>query len=193
MHDVSARVDIAGGTIIAFDRKDRRFARLAKGQALFSVRHDEAHPFEVLVDGKRLVDIGTVFDVRRDPDGAMSVAVSEGAVQFDPDDADVRVAPGEILHRRPGATDYTLSALPAERVGEWREGRLTFEAETVEAVAARLTRATGINYAATPGASSDVISGSILVDPLRQDPAAFGLLLGVPVRLENGRWMIGKS
>lgn len=187
--DAGTRIDLAGGTAVEFDRKDKRYARLQHGQALFTVRHDAAHPFEVAVDDARLVDIGTVFDVRSDAQG-LSLSVSEGAVQFDPDGADVRVSPGEVLHRPTGASTYTLARMPAEQVGEWREGRLTFESASPADVAVRLSRATGIDYVAARGADAPV-SGSILVAPLRRDPAAIGPLLGLSVRSENGRWVIG--
>ncbi|PNU04461.1 iron dicitrate transport regulator FecR [Novosphingobium guangzhouense] len=187
--DADTHIELAGGTAVRFDRKDKRYAQLDHGQALFTVRHDAAHPFEVTVGKERLVDIGTVFDVRHDAQG-LSVAVSEGAVQFDPDGADVRVSPGEVLRRAAGAGEYTLTRLPAEQVGEWREGRLTFESASLEDVAAQLKRATGIEYVASPGGSGTV-SGSILVAPLRKDPASLGALLGLSVRSENGHWVIG--
>lgn len=183
------RVALAGGTAMAFDREDTRFARLDRGQALFTVRHDAQRPFEVLVGKERLVDLGTVFDVRSDA-GALSVAVAEGAVSYDPEGAAVRVGPGQVLRRAAGATDLVLADVPAEQVGEWNEGRLTFEAAPLSEVAARLTRATGIAYVAAPGGGSSV-SGSILVAPLRKDPAAIGPLLGLAVRSEGGRWVIG--
>lgn len=187
--DADTRIELAGGTAVEFDRKDKRYARLEHGQALFTVRHDAAHPFEVAVGEERLVDIGTVFDVRRDAQG-LSVAVSEGAVQFDPDGADVRVSPGEVLRRLAGTSEYTLARLPAEQVGEWREGRLTFEGATLDDVAAQLKRTTGIEYVAASGGSG-AVSGSILVAPLRKDPGSIGPLLGLSVRSENGRWVIG--
>ncbi|MEE4451144.1 FecR family protein [Novosphingobium resinovorum] len=187
--DADTRVDVAGGSAVEFDRKDKRYARLAHGQALFTVRHDAAHPFEVRVGDERLVDIGTVFDVASDA-GGLSVAVSEGAVQFDPDGADVRVSPGQVLRRPAGSDAYTLTRLPAEQVGEWREGRLTFEAASIEDVAARLSRATGIAYVAA-AKGEGAVSGSILVAPLRKDPAAIGPLLGLAVRADHGRWVIG--
>jgi len=188
--DAGTRIELAGGTAVVFDRADHRFARLDKGQALFTVRHDAARPFEVAVGEERLVDIGTVFDVNRDG-GALSVAVSEGAVQFDPGGADVRISPGEVLRRPAAGGAYTLSAIALARVGEWREGRLTFEAATLEEVAAQLRRATGIDYAAAPGSPAGTVSGSILVASLRKDPAAIGPLLGLSVRAQGGRWVIG--
>jgi transmembrane sensor len=188
--DTQTRVDLAGGTAMEFDRKDPRFARLESGQALFTVRHDEAHPFRVTVGEDTLVDVGTVFDVRHDGED-LSVAVSEGAVQFNPKAQDVRIAPGEVLQRRGKAGDYTLGKIASAQVGEWREGRVTFEDTPLEAVAADLARATGVAYAVAPGSTDRKVSGSLLVAPLRDDPAALGPLLGVKVREDGNRWVIG--
>jgi transmembrane sensor len=184
------RVQLAGGTAIAFDRDDTRFASLDRGQALFTVRHDAARPFEVRLGDERLVDLGTVFDVRRD-DGALSVAVAEGAVAFDPDGAAVRLGPGQVLRRQAESSELVVGQVPEEQVGEWREGRLTFDAAPLREVAARLSQATGIAYVAASGAGN-AVSGSILTDTLRKDPAAIGVLLGVPVRAQDGRWVIGE-
>ncbi|WP_324698436.1 FecR family protein [Novosphingobium aerophilum] len=188
--DAQTRVDLAGGTAMEFDRKDPRFARLESGQALFTVRHDEAHPFSVAVGEDTLVDVGTVFDVRHDG-GDLSVAVSEGAVQFNPRAQDLRISPGEVLQRHGKSGDYTLGRIAPEQVGEWREGRVTFDEAPLGKVAADLARATGVAYAVAPGSAERKVSGSLLVAPLRSDPAALGPLLGVAVRAEGQRWMIG--
>lgn len=188
--DAQTRVEMAGGTAIEFDRNDPRFARLENGQALFTVRHDEARPFQVTVGEDTLVDVGTVFDVRRDGED-LSVAVSEGAVQFNPKAQDVRIAPGEVLQRHGKAGDYTLGKIAPAQIGEWREGRVTFEDTPLRAVAADLARATGVAYAVAPGSADHKVSGSLLVAPLREDPAALGALLGIEIRADGKRWVIG--
>ncbi|MET1081784.1 MAG: FecR domain-containing protein [Burkholderiales bacterium] len=185
--DSGTKVELAGGSALAFDRKDKRFARLDHGQALFTVRHDAAHPFQVAVGDDRLVDIGTVFDVRHERK-ELVVAVSQGAVQFNPNAANVRISAGEMLRSTEGSAGYELSQVAMDEVGEWREGRLTFEAASLEEVAAQLKRATGIDYAARGGGT---VSGSILMAPLRKDPAGIGPLLGVSVHAEGKRWVIG--
>lgn len=187
--EAGTQVQLAGGSKVLLDKEDTRFARVERGQALFTVRHDAARPFEVVVGNERLIDIGTVFDVQRDA-GELSITVAEGAVQFDPDGADVRLSAGEALHRRAGSDTYSVGRVPTDQVGEWREGRLTFEAASLANIAAQLSRMTGIDYVVAEGAGG-AISGSILLAPLLQDPAAIGPLLGVSVRREGKRWVIG--
>lgn len=186
--EAGTRVDLAGGTVIQLDHKDARYAVLDKGQALFTVRHDAARPFHVEAGDATLVDLGTVFDVSRE--GAhLSVGVAEGAVGYNPGAENLRLAPGDRLVAEAGAV--TLGKVAPSQVGEWREGRLTFDAAPLREVADRLSRATGIAFAARPGADM-AISGSILVTPVRDDPQMIGALLGLDVRREGDRWMIGK-
>lgn len=186
--EAGTRVDLAGATVIQLDRKDARYAVLDKGQALFTVHHDAERPFHVEAGGATLVDLGTVFDVTRD--GAhLSVGVAEGSVGYNPKAENLRLAPGDRLVADAGTV--TVGHVPPSEVGEWREGRLTFDAAPLGEVAARLSRATGIAFAARPGADT-AVSGSILVTPVRDDPQMIGALLGVDVRREGNRWMIGK-
>ncbi len=184
--DPGTQVAIAGGSRIEFDRNDPRFASLERGRAVFTVRHDESDPFRVTVGADTLVDVGTVFEVRYDED-AFNVSVSEGAVQFNPDGADVHVAAGQQLSRQGG--DLTLSPFDAAQIGEWREGRLTFDAQPLAAVASDLTRATGIRFTAAAGGPP--VSGSILIDPVRADPTSVGPLLGVSIVRQGEGWVIG--
>lgn len=182
------QVAVAGGSRIEFDRRDPRYASLETGRALFTVRHDESDPFRVTVGADTLVDVGTVFEVRYD-DAAFSVAVSEGAVQFNPDGANVHVAAGQQLARTDSGLQ--LSPIAGAQVGEWREGRLTFEGQPLSAVARDLTRATGIAFAVGAKSAAQPVSGSILVDPVRDDPASLGPMLGVATTRKGEVWMLG--
>ena len=58
-----SRIDLNGATRIVLDRDNARFATLERGEALFTVVHDEARPFEVEAGDARLLDLGTVFNV----------------------------------------------------------------------------------------------------------------------------------
>src|SRR3546814_14646359 len=92
------------------DRNEPRRALIERGEGLFTGRHDENAPFRVAVGDDEVVDVGTVFDIRRDRLG-MSVAVSEGAVQFNPGAEAVRISPGQMLARQAGTERYVLSSL----------------------------------------------------------------------------------
>lgn len=176
---------LAGGTRLAV-AQGARHVTLEAGQALFTVHHDEAHPFTVTAGEDTLLDVGTVFDVRRG-EGSLTVAVAEGAVVFNPDREKVRIDPGQRLTSRSGKVE--LGESPAAQVGEWREGRITFRDASLADVAADLSRASGVAFSAAPGAAGRV-SGSVLVEPLRRDPGALGPLLGVRIAKTDKGWSI---
>lgn len=180
---------LAGGSRIELDHRDPRFAELEAGQALFRIRHDEATPFRVDVGRNELVDLGTVFDVRLSGD-LTTVAVSEGAVAFNPRAQNVRVDPGHVLTNVAGSAEYRLDTIAPSQVGEWSEGRLTFQDAALEAVAADLSRATGVSFSVAPGGAQRRVSGSLLLEPVKKDPASLGPLLGVKVRKADSGWVI---
>jgi transmembrane sensor len=184
------RIDLEGGTRLVLDHNDARFASLEEGQALFTIRHEPGQPFNVKLGDDEIVDVGTVFDVRRDRNSA-SVAVAEGSVVLNPDDQSVHLKAGEMVVRDGKSARYVVSQVPVEQVGEWREGRLTFRQASLGEIAERLTRATGVSYTAAPGNAGDTFSGSVVVAPLRSDPAALGPLLGVKLTRSGQGWVIG--
>jgi transmembrane sensor len=186
--DDGGRIDLAGNTRIELDRDDPRFARLDRGRALFTVRHDEGSPFRLEAGDDELLDVGTVFDVSLDRTG-LAVAVAEGAVVFNPERQAVRLDPGDMLRSAPGSDEYERLRVAPEQIGEWREGRLTFHSAGLAEVAAELQRATGIEFRAAPGASVR-LSGSVLVAPVREDPRVAGTLLGMTVRRQGDGWVI---
>lgn len=184
-----SRITLGGGTRLLMEGPDAREATLEQGQALFNLRHDQGNPFELAVGDERLIDIGTVFDVRR-AGTTTTVAVSEGAVLFDPAKRKVRINPGQRLVHPDDATDSAVESYPAALVGEWQQGRLTFRDATLGEIAQDLSRATGVRFAARPAAADRRISGSVLLDPVRTDPASLGPLLGVNLRRQGQDWMI---
>lgn len=181
---------VAGDTRIVLDRGNARTASLERGQVLFTVRHDSTRPFTLTVGEDTLVDIGTIFEVRHDR-GRMSVAVAEGAVAFNPQQQNVRVAPGQMLSSETGSDAWRIAPVAAAQIGQWREGRLTFEDTALEDVAADLSRATGTAFVVTPRSAQSRVSGSLLVEPIRSDPRTLGPLLGVSVRYTGEAWEIG--
>lgn len=188
--DDGSTIHLAGDSRIELDRGNPRFARLERGRALFTIRHDAADPFRVEAGGHQLLDAGTVFDVRDDATGFV-VAVQEGAVVVDPDDVAVRLDAGDQLAIAPGSDRMVVREVAAADIGGWRDGRLTFTGASLAEVAAELSRASGHAFSPAPGAPRGSLTGSILVDTVRRDPASAGALLGVAVRRQGDAWMIG--
>jgi transmembrane sensor len=182
-------ITMAGGTRIAVDPDGARYARLDHGQALFEIRHNEGDPFMLEVGAARLVDAGTIFDVAVRSDD-VTVGVAEGAVIFNPDRQNARIAPGEALTFARGGNGFAKAALPLEQVGEWRSGRLTFRDAALVDVAADISRATGIEFVVAEGAASRTINGSVMLSALRSDPGSLGPLLGITVRREGQDWVL---
>ena len=85
-----------GSTRLILDRDDARYAELAAGEATFTVRHDDARPFQVVAGDHRVLDAGTIFNLVHDRD-RFSVEVIEGAVVYDPAGADVSLTAGQTL------------------------------------------------------------------------------------------------
>lgn len=183
-------IALAGGSRIVLDRDDPRSASLEQGQALFTIVHDPAAPFTLAVGDDTLVDVGTVFDVSR-TDARLVVAVSEGAVVLNPRGENAKVSPGEMLSKDTETGRLTPGEVALDQVGEWREGRVTFQDASLEEVAAELTRATGIAFIASPRAGGQQVSGSIALDGVRRDPRTLGALLGIAVRHDGAVWEIG--
>lgn len=178
-----SKVELAGGSALALEGV--RAARLEDGQALFTIRHDAADPFVLTAGGERLVDAGTVFDVRLAGE-TLDVAVAEGAVIVDPKGEAIRLEPGERAVREGGR--FRLAGIDRAAVGEWRRGRISFEAASLAEIAAELTRATGKRFTSNDTATR--LSGSIAIDAVRADPKALEPLLAVRVVPAGDGWMI---
>lgn len=183
-------IALAGGSRVTLDRDDPRVASLERGQALFTIAHDPEAPFRVELGEDVLVDIGTVFDVNRTGAG-FTVAVSEGAVVLNPGAENAAVSPGEMLSKEAATGRLARGTIALDQVGEWREGRVTFQDAPLDEVAAELSRATGTTFVASPRAGGRRVSGSIVLDGVRRDPRTLGPLLGVTVAHNGTSWEIG--
>ena len=116
------------------------------GEAIFSVRHDAAHPFRIRARGVLIEDVGTRFDLRAYAgDASVTVAVAEGSVSLSaarsnsppaavkPDQAivlgrgDVGIVDGQgntSTERRVRVSSYL----------DWANGRLSFVDRPLEDV-----------------------------------------------------------
>lgn len=185
--DDGSSVLLGGGSKVTLDANDPRIATVDAGEMLFRVRHDAARPFAVRVGGLRLVDLGTVFDVKTAA-GQTVVAVAEGAVVVNPDGAAMRLDPGQAVVAT-GAT-LTRRAVDVADVGGWHEGRLAFDDVPLAEVAADLSRHLGRRVTAAPAIARRTFRGTLDVKTVADRPALLGALLDVRVRETGEGWTL---
>ncbi len=148
----------------------QRLVRLLRGEAFFEVAKNKARPFVVVGPRAQARAVGTAYSVRLLDAGRMKVLVTEGLVSVErpqsrtrslfsdlfgsPSDTDnlVYVRGGEeasvdTVGAEAGVDNgrvlVSIAAVPAEaaeRALLWREGRLSFEGQTLAAAAAEFAR-----------------------------------------------------
>ena len=154
-------VDLSDGTqvslnantrvVVQYDERVRKVT-LARGEALFNVIKHQPRPFIVVIGDRKVVAMGTSFEVRReDPAGsAFAVTLVEGRIAIEPlswPDAlpsdslpELKLLnPGERLRFDGNATEKRDS--PAiDRVTAWQRGRLIFDDTSLSEAAAEFNR-----------------------------------------------------
>ena len=137
--------------VVQYDDRVRKIV-LARGEALFDVAKDRTRPFVVVAGDRKVIALGTSFEVRREePAGsAFAVTLLEGRVAIEPiswPDAPPSAGanglkllnPGERL-RFTGDAGETLDSPFLERVMAWRRGQLIFDNATLSEAAAEFNR-----------------------------------------------------
>lgn len=140
---------------------DARTANITRGEAFFTVAHDDRHAFRVTAGDVTLEDVGTAFDVVR-RNGAVDVAVREGAVRYDPGGVAMLVPAGRSLRIARGTAVAGLA--DAATIGGWRHGKLVFRDETLDRVAEDLGRTTGVRVSVSPTAARRRFTGVVMID-----------------------------
>jgi len=137
--------------VIQYDDRVRKVS-LAKGEALFNVIKHQLRPFVVVIGDRKVVAMGTSFEVRReDPAGsAFAVTLVEGRVAIEPiswPDALPSESlsglkllnPGERL-RFDGKSTEKKDSPAIEGVTAWQRGQLIFDDTSLGEAAAEFNR-----------------------------------------------------
>jgi transmembrane sensor len=137
--------------VVQYDDRVRKVS-LAKGEALFNVIKHQLRPFVVVIGDRKVVAMGTSFEVRReDPSGsAFAVTLVEGRIAIEPiswPDALPTdslsglklLNPGERL-RFDGKSTEKKDSPPIERVTAWQRGQLIFDDTSLGEAAAEFNR-----------------------------------------------------
>ncbi|HEX3364165.1 FecR family protein [Phenylobacterium sp.] len=121
---------------------DRRTVQLTRGRAFFVVVHDPSRPFAVAALDRRVVAVGTRFDVNLTA-GALTVTLEEGRLKVASADraaGTVMLEAGQQLVERSGRdTVRTIGARTANAVA-WRTGLVSFDDQPLAEAAAVMNR-----------------------------------------------------
>jgi transmembrane sensor len=132
--DPETRLQVTGGF-----NKSARAVILLGGKAAFVVTHHNEQPFEVVMDGASVGDIGTSFVVAKTTD-SIGVIVTEGKVVF------TNKVTGET--RELGAGSSLVQLMSAGHQGEMQTGTLRFDnarlSEVIAAVQAKFGKKIGL-------------------------------------------------
>ena len=182
-------VAMNGDSRLILDRANPRSARLAAGEALFTIRHDAAHPFEVTAGGHVIRDAGTAFNLSRDG-GMLSVEIVSGRVVYDPGRTAIALAGGDTLTLRGPGAPVVARADPAKMAG-WRSGQLSYSAAPLGKVARDLSRTTGAAIGIDPSLAPMPFTGSIRIAADRAATVnGLAAALGLEARRTGAGWTI---
>ena len=184
------RIEMNGATRIGLDHADPRVAVLERGEAVFHVTHDPAHPFSVRSGELTVQDVGTVFDMTRSG-VRLDVAVAEGSVVFQPGREHVALAAGQALSAREDTHEVVRSDVAADLVGGWRGGHLSFAGASLGDVAAAIQRQYGIALALESGLSHRSFTGMVAMSgSAERDIPHLAALIGAEWRHQGDQWIL---
>lgn len=121
---------------------DARQLRLLRGRAFFDAARDSRRAFYVVAGGRRILALGTKFDVRFRRDG-LSVTLVAGRVSVSKagsPDGDVVLKPGQQFIEREGTRVIRSEEGQLQEVLDWQKGFVTFDDETLQRAVDDLNR-----------------------------------------------------
>ena len=146
-------VTLNANSRVLVDYTDRaRQVALTQGEALFNVPKNQSRPFVVLIGSRKVIALGTSFEVRREDsrDASFTVTLIEGRVAVEPltapnllpvrpGDAITLLSPGQRLRFAANAPD-ALDSPPIDKVTAWQRGQLIFEDTSLREAAKEFNR-----------------------------------------------------
>jgi len=192
-------VDLAAKSLVSVHYTDAvRTLDLEGGEAYFSVRQEKDRPFVVAAGTVRVRAIGTAFNVRR-TGVRIVVTVAQGQVDICDVHATssmqpIRVITGQRVACDPQTEHPSLAVANTAAALAWREGRLEYTNEPLEAVIDDINR-----YSKQPVVIVDDnarrlrFSGTVLVDYTEDWVHALPGEFPVQVRRQNGVDLIQSS
>jgi transmembrane sensor len=144
-------LNTASAVRVDYSGHDRRLT-LLRGEAFFDVAKDPTRPFVVTAGSRRVIAIGTAFNVRLQ-DRGVRVTLVEGKVRVmrsrsadsvagaqEPTGPAVTLVAGSALVVTDQNDVEHVERLDADRATSWRKGKLVFEGERLADVVAEMNR-----------------------------------------------------
>lgn len=187
LHDGSS-IAMNGATRLTLDHQNTRYAALGSGEATFTIRHQPGVPFTLEVGDRQIQDTGTVFNVVHDGTG-VTVEVKEGSVVYKHTGTAVALQTGDALHDDTGSREIAIVRKDPEAIASWRSGRLDYDMERFDVIAADLSRNLGVRVIVDPALAQRQFSGTIIIDQDANEVfGRLGRLLGIVVSRDSGSW-----
>jgi transmembrane sensor len=134
-------LDADSAAVVQFSA-NRRSVQLTRGRAFFTVAHDASRPFAVVALDRRVVAVGTRFDVNLAA-GALTVTLEEGRLKVASVDraaAPVMLEAGQQLVERSGRDIVRTLGERTVNTIAWRTGLLSFDDQPLAEAAAVMNR-----------------------------------------------------
>ena len=114
---------------------------LERGEVALKVTHDAARPLTLTAGDTQITDLGTEFNVRRDDDGAVAVAVREGEVQVAENNTPAATLhAGDVAVHQPGAAGDAVSHGDTDQAFAWQNAHAIYRDQPLSAVVKDLNR-----------------------------------------------------
>jgi transmembrane sensor len=173
---------------------NRRVAILDRGEALFKIKHDAAHPFVVIAGDHRVTDIGTQFMVR-EQGARVEVAVLEGSARLDSVNArSATLKAGDMAVV--SSHSLVVTKKPQREIANslaWQRGMLVFSQTPLADVAAELNRYnTKKLVIADADAARARIGGTFPTSGVEEVTAAARVLFGLHVEERGNEIVISR-
>lgn len=168
-----------------------RDALALAGGAYFEIRHDPHRSLTIRANELEIGDIGTRFEVQA-TDRAVRVEVSEGQVEVRGDalGGPVQLAAGRRILFDPAHGLARVSFVAAKDVGEWREGRLTYDAAPLALVASDLARYAGVGVSVPPSLAGRRFSGTLSIKDGNSAVRDLSQLMGLELSYDAGAYRL---
>jgi transmembrane sensor len=185
-----SRVELAARTQLDVRYTDRtRALDLQSGAAYFTVAPNKDQPFIVTAGDLRVRALGTAFNIRRAANRTV-LTVTEGKVEItrlNAEGAPTQARAGEQLTYDHEGPAPRVTSADTDAALAWREGRLEYIREPLEAVIADLNRYTVHPVVIADEAAKALrFSGTVLTANTQEWIAALPGILPLTVQNENG-------